>query len=333
MEDIAQELKPTPFPGKSKLRCKSAKPMTVELPSSAASKRGSAAGAASKRVSVLNVSGKEKSAKPPRRLSIPAQSVPSPVPKPALNNTPIPHARTKSSNIDQAKREAPLRLSSAAYWLSQIKLSDSASMHSVSLGFFKLALEAGCKPIQQMRNELKSYVRHHELSEAEGVTELFDSYNISVTDHQEQVQVSETGSKVPGEGTRPSDDEVHSSSSRMGTGKPRPRSLNADAAQEAESAKKETAEKHSIATRTRVSLSKNANVKSVRDNVAHKSQKKLHKPNKLEAGKEKDRIKKPERNSAAYQGSVSPSPAVSTPEENKENVVALPTEEIGQTEA
>ncbi|PKU59894.1 hypothetical protein MA16_Dca029249 [Dendrobium catenatum] len=34
-------------------------------------------------------------------------------------------------------------LSSASYWLSQIKLSESASKHSVSIGFFMLSLESG----------------------------------------------------------------------------------------------------------------------------------------------------------------------------------------------
>lgn len=58
----------------------------------------------------------------------------------------------------QGKNETPLSdvsrassrrrfsaLSSALYWLSQIKLSESAAKHSISLGFFKLALEAGCE--------------------------------------------------------------------------------------------------------------------------------------------------------------------------------------------
>ncbi|KAL5057526.1 hypothetical protein RYX36_029130 [Vicia faba] len=37
-------------------------------------------------------------------------------------------------------------LSSASYWLNQIKLSDSAAKHRISLGFFKLALESGYEP-------------------------------------------------------------------------------------------------------------------------------------------------------------------------------------------
>jgi len=33
----------------------------------------------------------------------------------------------------------------ASYWLSQIKISESVAKHSISLAFFKLALEAGCE--------------------------------------------------------------------------------------------------------------------------------------------------------------------------------------------
>jgi len=54
-------------------------------------------------------------------------------------NTPL-SALAKSSNGKESNR-----LFSALYWLSQIKLSESAAKHSISLGFFKLALEAGCE--------------------------------------------------------------------------------------------------------------------------------------------------------------------------------------------
>lgn len=36
-------------------------------------------------------------------------------------------------------------LSSASYWVAQIRLSEIASKHSISLGFFKLALECECE--------------------------------------------------------------------------------------------------------------------------------------------------------------------------------------------
>ncbi|KAJ8771881.1 hypothetical protein K2173_027058 [Erythroxylum novogranatense] len=338
MEETVKERKPTPLPGKSKLRYplrSAAKSKEEKLTSAelSTSKRGRVAGAVSKSVSVLDLSGKEKSAKPPRRLSIPTKSVPSPVTRPTLNITPIPEARIKRTNNGQNKNETPAssvsrtasrnRLTSSAYWLSQIKLSESAAKHSLSLGFFKLALEAGCKPLEQLRNELKSYVRRHELGEAGGVMELFEGYNIA--DSQEQNQVSQTCSQVHEEVTRSSDDEVHSSSSVAGTRKLSPRSLNANAANE-------TGQKHAIATRTRTSLNKTPNVKSISDNVVNKSQKKLQKPTKQETGKRKDKIKKPGKKYAAENDSVSPSAAGTTAEENKENVIALPTEEISQTE-
>ena len=119
--------------------------------------RGRATSSVSKSVGVLDLS-KEKTAKPPRRFSIPTKSTITPSPKLVGTITPISEARTKKSTNGQGKSDTPLSdasraatrrrfnvLSSASYWLSQIKLSESASMHSVSLGFFKLAFEAGCE--------------------------------------------------------------------------------------------------------------------------------------------------------------------------------------------
>uniref|UniRef100_A0A2P2QNM0 Uncharacterized protein n=1 Tax=Rhizophora mucronata TaxID=61149 RepID=A0A2P2QNM0_RHIMU len=54
---------------------------------------------------------------------------------------------------------------------------------------------------------------------------------------------------------------------------------------------------------------------------------------KQEAGKENDRIKRQGKKSAPETGPVSPSAAVvDAPKVDKENVVALPTEEINLTE-
>lgn len=297
-------------------------------------------------MSVLDVSAKEKSAKPPRRLSIPAKSTVNSVPKSVGNITPISEIRAKRSASTQGKSETPLSdvsrassrkkfsvLSSASYWLSQIKLSESAAKHSISLGFFKLALEAGCEvynlflntflivlivfiprelhikmcascvqPLQRMRDELKSYARRHNIGElGEPVKDLFDLYNIS--EATEQLQVSETCSQVPEEGIRSSDEEVHSSSSTMGTRKLKPKSLNTYAAQVSsvsESVKKETAPKISPSNRTRASKN-TANAKPVSDVGNRKIEKKPQKPTKLEANK-KDRNIKPGKKSASQEG-------------------------------
>jgi hypothetical protein len=151
------------------------------------------------------------------------------------------------------------------------------------------------QPLQRMRDELKSYTQRHNLSElGELVKELFERYDIS--EHMEQLQVSETISQVPEEGTRSSDDDVQSSSSTGGSRKLRPRSLNTDATQSspvAESAKKGTIQKSNRATRTRGSVNKNsANSKPVSETGGHKSLKKPEKPNKVESNKEKDKIKR-----------------------------------------
>lgn len=120
--------------------------------------RGRLASSVTKSVGVLDLSGKEKSAKPPRRLSVPSKSNDSPAPKSFGNITPISEARAKRSAVNQGKSDTPVSdvskssnrkkfsvLSSASYWQSQIKLSESVAKHSISLGFFKLALEAGCE--------------------------------------------------------------------------------------------------------------------------------------------------------------------------------------------
>lgn len=120
--------------------------------------RGRSTSTLSKSVSVLDLSAKEKSAKPPRRLSIPAKSTVNSAPKSVGNITPISETRAKRLSITQRKSETPRSdislsssrkkfnvLSSASYWLNQIKYSESVAKHSISLGFFKLALEAGCE--------------------------------------------------------------------------------------------------------------------------------------------------------------------------------------------
>ncbi|KAL5057528.1 hypothetical protein RYX36_029132 [Vicia faba] len=108
----------------------------------------------------------------------------------------------------------------------QTSLSESAAKHRISLGFFKLALEAGCEPFQKLQDELKSYLRRHHLDEhGELVKELVESYSIAeiieqpqISEIIEQPQVSESISQMPKEGTRSTDDEVqYSSSSTMGT--------------------------------------------------------------------------------------------------------------------
>lgn len=164
------------------------------------------------------------------------------------------------------------------------------------------------QPLQRMRDELKSYVKRHddELAEIrECVNELFESYRIA--DNQEQLQVSESCSQVPEEGTRSSDDEVLSSSS-AGNWKLRPRSLNADAApvsRVTESAKKEITQKNTTTPRTRASQNKSTmNSRSVSGTAVQKLQKKPQRSSKQEATKEKDKIKKQGKKSAAEEGTV-----------------------------
>ncbi|KAK8604152.1 hypothetical protein V6N13_096611 [Hibiscus sabdariffa] len=139
------------------LRSSMKPPPTVDLSNSSSSRRRRATPSVSKSVGVLDLS-KEKSGKPPRRLSIPTKSTVTPSPKFVGTTPPIYEGRAKRSTNGHGKSDTPLSyasrsstqrrfdmLSSASYWSLQIRLSESASKHSVSLGFFKLALEAGCE--------------------------------------------------------------------------------------------------------------------------------------------------------------------------------------------
>ncbi|GLJ15434.1 hypothetical protein SUGI_0253400 [Cryptomeria japonica] len=56
-------------------------------------------------------------------------------------------------------------LTSASYWLDQIKISESAGKHAISLGFFTLALESAAEPLQRLHDELKEYALKNNLLE------------------------------------------------------------------------------------------------------------------------------------------------------------------------
>ncbi|KAE8666036.1 ubiquitin-conjugating enzyme E2 2-like isoform X1 [Hibiscus syriacus] len=134
--------------------------------------------------------------------------------------------------------------------------SSTASKHSVSLGFFNLALEAGCEPLQKIADELKSYVRRLNLGEnEEAIKELIEHYNVLEIFDQPQ---------VPGEGTRSSDDEVHRVSPSAGARRLKPKSLNSAVAQASSVAKsaKQATPKHNAASSNRYSNKTSSNSRS-----------------------------------------------------------------------
>ncbi|XP_057735787.1 uncharacterized protein LOC130951140 isoform X1 [Arachis stenosperma] len=262
-------------------------------------KRGRITPNVSKSVGVLDFSGKEKSssAKPPRRQSIPAKSVSTPGPKVVGSVTPISETRTKTQSRSQtpssdiSKTSSRIKfnlLTSASYWLNQIKLSENAAKHSLSFGFFKLALEAGCEPFQRIQDELKSYVQRNQLADLGAeVKELFGSYNIAENLEQLQLQSQSQVSESVPDGPRSSDDEV------MATRKLKPKCLDTDSAHltpvtATESTKKETNQKGTSGSRLRESLrmysanSKSANIGNRRS--VQKSEKQSKNQGKIEKG-------------------------------------------------
>ncbi|KAJ4973720.1 hypothetical protein NE237_006894 [Protea cynaroides] len=337
------------YPLRSASKPKDEKPAMAEISTASIPKRGRPASNVSKSVSILDLSG-DKSTKPPRRLSIPAKSAISPLPRPAGTITPISESRGKKLGNGQGKSETPVSevskslnrkkfsvLSSASYWLSQIKQSESAAKHSISLGFFKLALEAGCEPLQRMRDELKSYKCRHNLDElGEFVKELFESYDIP--EDSEQFQVSGTCSHVPEEGTRSSDEDVHSSVSSTGARKQRPKSSNPGNLQAAkvEDATKERTLKRTHVSKNRGSLNRNsANLSSVTDrDSANAQKKKSQRPSRQASTKEEEKIQnQAEQDAPEKDVAADPVPAQEGAlQEDKENVEAQRMEEISLTE-
>ncbi|CAN4100429.1 unnamed protein product [Withania somnifera] len=330
------------YPLRSASKSKEEKPPLTDSSNSSASARRRPALSVSKSVAALPLSGKEKSANPPRRLSVPSKSISKPASRPLGSRTPISETRAKRSSSNQGKLDTQLSnvsktsnrkkydlISSSSYWLSQIKLSESAAKHSISLGFFKLALEAGSEPLQRLRDELKSYMQRHTLVELEEpVKQLFDSYNIQ--QNSEQLQVSETCSHVPKYGTRSSDDYIHSFSSVAKTQRLQTKVLNKDPTN-TEQVKEPTKLKPSkigSTPTTRNSVIKIATtVKSASQKAGGRSTKeKLQKP--VKSDPNKDKVKRQGKRTAQGEGPVNVCTSENVLEEDKENVDTAQTEII-----
>ncbi|XP_078176986.1 uncharacterized protein LOC144571535 [Carex rostrata] len=214
-----------------------------------------------KSVSVLELSVKDKasSTKPPRRLSIPTKPVSTPrtTNKPTTT-TPIsarsgilknvtPVSSMSGSTI--ARRRFSM-ISSVSYWMTQIKLAEAASKHSVSLGFFKLALEAGCEPLDRMREELKSYIVQHNLLVElnESVKDILNMYGITEDPEQFKVYVHrKSESPKSSTNSEKGSKNTPSISASNGHGNLKPRSLNTEVGPKASNA----------GSRVRVSTNKN----------------------------------------------------------------------------
>ncbi|XP_042040404.1 uncharacterized protein LOC121785974 isoform X1 [Salvia splendens] len=328
------------YPLRSATRIKEVKPPLADSTNShSATKRGRLASSVTKSVSVLDLSGKEKSARPPRRLSVPSKPNASSASKSFGNITPISEARSKRTGVNQGPSDTPLSdvskssnrkkfnvLASASYWLTQIKHSESVGKHSISLGFFKLALEAGCEPMQKMSDELKSYARTHELSGLkESVKELFEGYKIS--ENYEPSVASLTGSQVPAEPNQSSEDDARSSSSSITDAeKVKPKSLDiaSEEIEQAKQSKNEVTQKDESVKKTRRSVP--ASSKPVSEARRRSIQRKPSKPVKQEPAKVDNKVKKQGKKPAQVVEPVDSQPE--SLQEDKENMAESQTEEV-----
>ncbi|KAL4195549.1 hypothetical protein AMTRI_Chr05g73850 [Amborella trichopoda] len=238
----------------------------ADIKVSSATKREKPVSNVSKSVSVLDFSVKEKTTKPPRRLSVPSKSIASPLSKLGGGITPISETRAKKTATNQGKGDTPASdasksiarkkfnvLSSHSYWVSQIKLSESASKHSISLGFFKLALDAGCEPLHRMQDELKLYIQRHNLLTDLGelTKDVLQLYEVS--ENLVQSPSSETSSLVQ-------EDDSHS----ITDGNLKPKSLNIEPMENNSGTESASAKKDAIGKR-------NASVKSNRSSFVRSS--------------------------------------------------------------
>ncbi|AQK82421.1 hypothetical protein ZEAMMB73_Zm00001d036929 [Zea mays] len=213
----------------------------------------------------LDLSVKDKSVKPPRRHSIQTKPGASPRPIPSGTVTPVSGVRSKRSDgqgrFDTPTSEVSMSmsrrkfstLSSISYWMTQIRLAEAASKHSVSLGFFKLALESECEPLDRMREELKSYVvRHCLATELEDpVKDILQVYDI--VDDFEKLKIS----AEPSEQQKKSEKAARNVSNVSANCNLKPRSLNSGATESKEAGKKEGIQKAKPDARVRGSNNRN----------------------------------------------------------------------------
>ncbi|ONK66449.1 uncharacterized protein A4U43_C06F8150 [Asparagus officinalis] len=305
------------YPLRSSARSKAAA-IDDSSESSSVSRRVRPPSNVSQSMDVLDLSAKDKSTKPPRRLSIPTKSAFSPRQASVGSITPLSDV-SKSSN----RRKFNL-LSSVSYWLAQIKLSESASKHSVSLGFFKLALDSGCEPLQRMREELKSYVRKHSLLTVLGETakDVLQSYNI-LEEEFEQLKLS-SNSPQSQEGNLAPNKNADSSSASTGDRNLKPKSLISKALTVSESNKKDTVEKRVSAAKNRASNIKNTDPGPVKDANISNIEKKPQKPRRVESNRGNAKIKSSTKEPVGKKVDPMPTEAASSEDkdiqEDKENM-------------
>lgn len=148
------------------------------------------------------------------------------------------------------------------------------------------------QPIQKMSDELKSYVRKHDLSGlGESVKELFEGYKIS--ESYEPSDASVAGSQAPGEPNQSSEDDARSySSSITDAEKVKPKSLDITS-DEIKQSNNEDIQKDEFVKKTRRSVSKiPASTKPASEVRGCSIQRKPSKPVKQESAKGDDKVKK-----------------------------------------
>ncbi|OEL30251.1 hypothetical protein BAE44_0008731 [Dichanthelium oligosanthes] len=253
------------YPLRSASKGKAAAPPAVDAPPTISAPRRAKPSSDVSRSMCLDLSVKDKSAKPPRRHSIQTKPGVSPRPNPSGTVTPVSGIRSRRSD-SQGRFDTPTSevsmstarrkfstLSSISYWMTQIRLAEAASKHSISLGFFKLALESECEPLDRMREELKSYVARYGLATEleDPVKDILQVYDI--VEDFEKLKISAEPSQQP----KKSDKAARATTNASPNGNLKPRSLNSEAPESKEAEKKESIQKANPDAKVRGSYNRN----------------------------------------------------------------------------
>ncbi|CAL5039165.1 unnamed protein product [Urochloa decumbens] len=277
------------YPLRSASRGKAAAPPAADAPPTVSAPRRAKPPSDVSKSMCLDLSMKDKSAKPPRRQSIQTKPGASPRLTPSGTVTPVSGIRSRRSDsqgrfdtptsevsMSTARRKFSM-LSSISYWMTQIRLAEAASKHSVALGFFKLALESECEPLDRMREELKSYVARHGLATEleDPVKDILQVYDI--VEDFEKLKIS----AEPSQQAKKSDKAARSATNVSPNGNLKPRSLNSEATESKEAGKKENIQKAKPDARVRGSYNRNpAKNTSAKEAVAKTTGKKAKKQSK-----------------------------------------------------
>ncbi|KAI5057388.1 hypothetical protein GOP47_0027403 [Adiantum capillus-veneris] len=87
------------------------------------------------------------------------------------------------STQTNSNKSRGMLLKSACYWVEQVKLAEMLEKHSVSIGFFRLAVECGAEPIDLLKVELIAFVERYSVW-SDTIQQLLRCYGVTPEDQE-----------------------------------------------------------------------------------------------------------------------------------------------------